>query len=198
MKQINNGYCSCYYLTEDGRVYNEDTKEYKVATKEKNFILKTEEGKRKKIALKTLYRLVFNKNYCVDNIADLDNEEWKAIHNTNDIYFVSNKGRVKSKAGYEAIILKPNITSSGYYRVDIVQEGKRISRFIHRLVAASFLEMPKHIDMQLHHKDYNKSNNCVDNIEWLTIEEHLKIHKENKRGEYKCQERFIQYQTKEQ
>ena len=29
MQQINNGYCSCYYLTEDGRLYNADTKQYK-------------------------------------------------------------------------------------------------------------------------------------------------------------------------
>lgn len=180
MKQICNGYCSYYYLTKDGRIYNENTREYKERNKEKRFILKTEEGTSKKVALKPLYKLVYNENYCEDNIVDLEGEEWKAINNTNNLYFVSNKGRVKSKQGYEAIILKPNITTSGYYRVDIVQEGKRISRFIHRLVAASFLEMPEHIEMQLHHKDCNKSNNSVDNIEWLTIEEHIKKHKEKR------------------
>lgn len=180
MKQIKNGYCSYYYLTEDGRIYNANTKEYKKTSKNNLFTLKTEEGKSKKVVLKTLYKLVFNKNYCRDNIINLDGEEWRAINNTNNIYYVSNKGRIKSMAGYEAIILKPNITTSGYYRVDIIQEGKRISRFIHRLVASAFLEMPKHIDMQLHHKDCNKFNNNVENLEWLSIEEHIKKHKEKK------------------
>lgn len=181
MKQIGNGYCSYYYLTKDGRIYNETTKEYKERTKNNCFVLKTEEGTSKKIALKTLYKLVYDDNYCDDNIIDIEGEEWKVISNTNNLYFVSNKGRVKSKQGYKAIILKPNITPNGYYRVDIVQEGKRISRFIHRLVASAFLEMPQSIDMHLHHKDCNKTNNNIDNIEWLTIEEHIKKHKEKRK-----------------
>ena len=36
--------------------------------------------------------------------------------------------------------------------------------------------MPNSIDMQLHHKDFNKHNNCVDNLVWLSPATHSKIH----------------------
>jgi len=70
------------------------------------------------------------------------------------------------------LLLKPTITPKGYYRLDVVQEGQRATKLVHRLVAAAFLLPPKSIDMQLHHKDFDKSNNAAANIEWLTIREH--------------------------
>lgn len=176
MQQINNGYCSCYYLTEDGRLYNADTKQYKSANKEHRFSLKREDGSCKKIALKQLYKIVYGKPFCIDNIESLKDEEWKEIENTEGVYFVSNLGRIKSYSGYEALLLKPTITPKGYYRLDIVQEGQRATKLVHRLVAAAFLLPPKSIDMQLHHKDFDKSNNAAANIEWLTIREHNKKH----------------------
>lgn len=178
MQQINNGFCDKYYLTEDGRLYNAETKEYKKADKDKRFTLITEEGNRKKISLKVLYEKVYNKPYCKDDIKDLEGEEWKEIDNTKGMYKVSNKGRIKSYKGYEAKLLKQTKTKSGYYRLDIVQDGERVSRLVHRLVASSFLPLPKDIDMELHHKDCNKENNESDNLEWLTMAEHRKKHKE--------------------
>ena len=73
--------------------------------------------------LKTLYKLVYNEIYCFDDIENLSGEQWKLIDNTNGIYYISNKGRVKSKAGYKARLLKPSITSHGYYRLDIMIDG---------------------------------------------------------------------------
>lgn len=75
MKKIENGYCENYYLTEDGRLYNSITKEYKRADKQNKFTLKTLGGERKKISLKVLYAKVYNKPYCEDNISDLEHEE---------------------------------------------------------------------------------------------------------------------------
>ena len=181
MKQINNGYCECYYLTEDGRLYNTQTKEYKSADKDNRIVLKTEDGVRRKISLKVLYYMVYEKPYCKDDISLIDGEKWKEIENTKGMYFVSNMGRIKSYKGYKAIILKPTKTKGGYYRVDIVQDGERVSRFVHRLVASSFLPLPKYIDMQLHHIDYDKSNNKSSNLEWLTIVEHKKKHQERRK-----------------
>lgn len=43
--------------------------------------------------------------------------------------------------------------------------------------------MPKSIDMQLHHKDFNKHNNAADNLEWLNPAAHSKIHCERNKVE---------------
>lgn len=180
MKQVNNGYANNYYLTEDGKLYNADTGNYIKFDSRHLVKLKKEDGSYNKIALKTLYRLVYNKPYCKDSIENLDNEVWKEIDNTDNTYFVSNKGRVKSYSGYQAIILKPTITKGGYSRLDIIEEGQRVSKLVHRLVAAAFLPLPKSIDWQLHHKDFNKNNNSVDNLEWLSCQQHIKKHSERR------------------
>ena len=54
--------------------------------------------------------------------------------------------------GYNAIIIEP-VTVKGYKKLQIVQYGFKISKFVHRLVASCFLEPPKDSDYQLHHKD---------------------------------------------
>lgn len=194
MKQINNGYCDYYYLTEDGMIYNSKTEEYKVADKDNRFALKKEDGSRKKIALKVLYNIVYSKPYCKDNIKPIEGEIWKEIDNTNGLYYVSNMGRIKSYKGYNAIILKPTKTKSGYYRLDIVQSEERVSKLVHRLVAQYFLELPSNIEMELHHKDCDKGNNKSENLEWLTRAEHRKKHVERRKE--KCQT-ITAIQTKE-
>ena len=179
MKQINNGFCSNLYLTEEGYIYNADTGQYKAANNNIHS-LKITDGSRKRISLNKLYKMVYNKSFCNDSIENLTGEEWKEIDRTEGVYFVSNLGRVKSYAGYEAIILKPTLTAKGYCRLDIIQEGQRATKFIHRLVAAAFLLPPKTIDMQLHHKDFNKQNNAAVNLEWLSIKQHTEKHNERR------------------
>ena len=180
MKQINNGFKSCYYLTEEGYIYNADSNK-NIYPNNKNFRLKKEDDSTVKISLKKLYYLVFEKHYCIDNIKDLDNEVWKEIDNTNGTYLVSNKGRVKSIKGYEAIILKPMINHSGYLKVELLQDKQRVIKFIHRLVAAAFLETPQNIDMQIHHIDFNNTNNCAENLKWLNVVQHRLVHNEHRK-----------------
>lgn len=175
LQQINNNYADYYYLTEEGTIYNSKTNKYIKPCSNNLFKLKTIEGNYVKISLKKLYKLVFNKCYVIDNIEDLNGEHWKPIERTDNCYYVSDKGRIKSYKGYQAIILKPYLTN-GYERVDIVVDGERSSKLVARLVAAAFLEQPKSIDMQLHHKDSCKTNNKLDNLEWLTPAEHHKKH----------------------
>lgn len=178
MKQVNNGYAAYYYLLRDGKIYNAEKDSYIEPNSKHQYKLKTIEDKYVNISLKKLYAMVYDKTYCKDDIELLDGEEWREVADTNGLYYISNKGRVKSYQGYEAILLKPFKTKGGYGRVDIVQYGKRASKLVHRLTAAAFLPLPKDIDYQLHHKDFNTDNNAADNLEWLSSQEHFKKHLE--------------------
>lgn len=167
-----------YYLLEDGTLYNSKTKHY-LTENQRCFELKTKDGKKKKISLKNLYQIVYNKNFCVDKIENLPDEEWKEIEETDGLYYISNKGRVKSYAGYNAIILKPSFKTKAqkYERVSILIHGQQQLVAVHRLVAFSFLDTPKNTALyEVHHKDFNESNNDASNLQWLTTVEHRKLH----------------------
>lgn len=179
MKQIHDNYDECYYLTKEGKVYNSITNNYLKADKSHRFKLKTIAGSYKKITLRELYKIVYNEYYIIDSIEDIEGEEWKPIERTDELYWISNKGRVKSYKGYEAIILKPRYVN-GYERVDIIQEGSRCSKLVSRLVAAAFLLPPTSLDMQLHHKNGCKTDNSKENLVWLTPAEHRAEHKRMK------------------
>ena len=69
-------------------------------------------------------------------------EIWKDVVGYEGLYQVSNMGRVKSLQCYDAIILKPYSNQHGYQRVDIIQDGKRQSKLVHKLTAAAWLPMP--------------------------------------------------------
>lgn len=83
--------------------------------------------------------------------------------------------------------LKPN-NNNGYLQVFIKPDGTNTAhwQYIHRLVIKQFLELPdNHAELWVNHKDGNKSNNHVSNLEWTTIRENiqhairtgLKVHK---------------------
>ena len=76
------------------------------------------------------------------------------------------------------MFLKPFVCGSGYYYVSIRYEGQKdfTDVKIHRLVAQAFLKNPENKPI-VHHKDHNKRNNCVDNLEYLTYKEHAEKHK---------------------
>ena len=183
MVQVDNGFKGYYYLKEDGTIFNATTGKLLKPNKQHLFCLLTKEGNKKKIALSTLYKAVYNKKYCKDTILDITGEVWKDIEDTEGLYKVSNKGRIKSLQGYEAMILKPYNNKSGYARVDIIVDGQRQSKLVHRIVAAAFMQPPQKIDMQLHHKDFDKENNAASNLCWMTTAEHAKTHAEHNKKE---------------
>lgn len=94
-------------------------------------------------------------------------EIWKNIKNSH--YSVSNFGRVKNdKTNY---ILKGSKSKNGYLQVSIpIGNKKQINRYIHRLVCEYFIENPYN-KRCVNHKDYNKENNNVNNLEWVTDSE---------------------------
>ena len=93
------------------------------------------------------------------------NEVWKDIVGYEGHYQVSNLGRVKSiKFGKEKI-LKQAFDKDGYLQSVLSKNNKHITFLTHRLVAKAFIDNPNNY-CEINHKDENKQNNCVDNLEW--------------------------------
>ena len=107
-------------------------------------------------------------------IEDLQGEIWKWIKGYENLYQISNYGRVKSfprnGTGKEIKILRPQITKFGYLKISLHKDNKSKFFQIHRLVAETFIQNIKN-KPQVNHKDGNKFNNYVDNLEWSTIAE---------------------------
>ena len=94
---------------------------------------------------------------------DYSKEVWKEITSTG--YEVSNLGRIRKGTR----ILAGSYHSDGYTFATI--SGKQIP--IHRFVANAFIPNPEN-KPEINHKDGNKKNNCVDNLEWVTRSENQK------------------------
>lgn len=101
----------------------------------------------------------------------MDREIWKSIKGYRGKYKVSNKGRVARITKTKNLrCLKGQLNSKGYLRVNLIKNHKPRSFKIHRLVGLAFIPNPLN-KPQINHKDGNKLNNCVDNLEWVTNEE---------------------------
>lgn len=99
----------------------------------------------------------------------MKNEVWKDINGYWGLYKISNYGRVMSlnylNNGTSEIMKQD--TSNGYCRV-ILQKNKKTDRvFVHRLVAQHFIDNESNLP-QVNHRDENKLNNHVDNLEWCS------------------------------
>lgn len=102
-------------------------------------------------------------------------EIWKDIEGYEGLYQVSNFGRVKSLNKYHhkrEQILKPNLKSDGYYETSLSKNSKPKWVRTHRLVAQAFIPNPEN-KPQINHKDGNKLNNCIENLEWVTNKENI-------------------------
>lgn len=108
-------------------------------------------------------------------------EVWKKIEGYEDIYEISNYGRIKSlsrlvnnHSGFKKLLkekyLKNHISKTGYFVVDLKNNNVRKTFKVHRLIAIHFIE--KVIDKNyINHIDGNKLNNEISNLEWCTIKE---------------------------
>lgn len=96
-------------------------------------------------------------------------EQWKDIEGYNGLYQVSNTGKVislnwKRTGQIKEMCLKSH--NKGYQQIELVDKnGKKKTHLVHRLVATAFIENPNGLPM-INHKDENKLNNNVENLEW--------------------------------
>ena len=96
-------------------------------------------------------------------------EVWKFIKETDNLYQVSNLGRIRSYHNNDVNIINGYVNKYGYRCVLLTLPNKRIRRFVHKLVATHFIDNPNpKVYTQINHKDEDKLNNTVDNLEWCT------------------------------
>ena len=106
-------------------------------------------------------------------------EIWRDIPGHDGSHQVSNLGRVRNPS----IIRKQQISTTGYWTVNLPVAGKCTIRKVHRLEAIAFLPNPEH-KRCVNHKDGNRLNNHITNLEWAT-------HKENAQHAFKYLPRII-------
>lgn len=117
-------------------------------------------------------------------------EIWKDVPNYEENYQASTMGRIKSKdryiynkynksnTFYPGKILKLNQKRHGYLSVDLAKNGKTKTMQVHRIIANTFIPNPEN-KPQINHINAIKTDNRVQNLEWVTAEENREHAKEN-------------------
>lgn len=115
-------------------------------------------------------------------------EEWKNIKGYEELYKISSHGRIKAKrrVKYKIIdgelqpycvtkekIMTPTDNGNGYLYISLRKNSERKNFYIHRLVAEAFIENPNNYS-QVNHKDYDRKNNKVSNLEWVSALDNIR------------------------
>lgn len=111
-------------------------------------------------------------------------EEWRSIAGFEGYYEVSNHGLIRSVGGTKikkngshfnraGQIIAQRVADHGYVVVMFRKMGKSYLRYVHRLLAQAFIPNPENKG-DINHKDGNKANNLIENLEWATRSENIK------------------------
>lgn len=94
-------------------------------------------------------------------------EIWKCIDGYEGLYQISNFGNVKKEGRF----LFPS-QANGYLNIALHKNKKSQNKAIHQLVASAFIKNP-YKRKEVNHKDGNRSNNYVDNLEWVSHSDNI-------------------------
>lgn len=134
-------------------------------------------------------------NRMFEEMVETNQFAWIIINGEKSNYVVSSRGVVYNSNSNKIFkYMKPVINKTGHLEVPIKINKKHVNKFIHILVAEAFIPIPsKYIkagltrdDLEVHHKDGDPFNNDIDNLEWVTPDEHKSLTKEL--GQYKQKE----------
>lgn len=110
-------------------------------------------------------------------------ETWKEIPGFNGYYEASTYGRIRRMknetiykdgriAHFSQTILTPAKTKKGYLSVYLSVKSRKYTISVHKLIAITFIPNPEN-KKTVNHKDLNKENNYVENLEWMTNKENM-------------------------
>jgi hypothetical protein len=102
-----------------------------------------------------------------------ETDKLKDLPDFDGCYKVSKDGTVYSLKSGEIKALKGGSVRHGYKGVTLYHNGKAYLRLVHRAVAEAFLPNPNKLP-HVNHKDFDKENNCVDNLEWCNISDNVR------------------------
>jgi hypothetical protein len=111
-------------------------------------------------------------------------EQWRPVVGYERLYEVSDRGRVRSVNRIirgvsncsrlrHGVVRRPHTNQDGYLRIELWRENRGRKIFVHRLVLEAFIGAPPTADHEGNHKDGNRANNVLSNLEWLTPEQNV-------------------------
>ncbi len=157
---------SNYYINKEGLVYNNKSNKF-LKNKSNGCVQISINKKQKSLSIKKLVSELFS---------DIELNEYKQIPDSN--HYVNKFGKILNKYNYE---VKPR-NVNGYYMISTNKNKIRKEVYVHRAVALAFLPNPNNLP-DVHHKDNDKSNNKLDNLEWATRSANCRMYnKKNKNG----------------
>ena len=106
------------------------------------------------------------------------------------LYAVTSCGKVWSYKRKK--FLKPRANNYGYLYINLCKNGKSKSYVIHRLVAMAYLPNPENLP-EINHKDENKANNCLQNLEWCDHKYNLNYGTHNEKASNSKKIPILQY-----
>ena len=114
----------------------------------------------------------------------------KDIKNYEGIYGITSCGKVWSYKRKK--FLKHRVNNYGYLYVNLSKNGKYKSYVIHRIVAEAYLPNPENLP-EINHKDENKANNCLQNLEWCDASYNTNYGTRNEKASNSLKKPILQY-----
>jgi hypothetical protein len=121
----------------------------------------------------------------LNNLESLEGEIWKPIPLWENVYEASNMGRIKrikaSSGTRPGHINRLRQSTNGYLNILLSDGSRKWVGSVHRIIATTFIGLPPFPTYQVHHINNNKTDNRVENLQWVTPKENSSFRKPPKR-----------------